>query len=350
MNLKTLKMKDFVMKKYTLIVLTIVILFIASTIWGCFAYPRETYENEEFIASQYNQCAEYSYYAMVTQSNPVYPKGLALNEAYPAYFYTVSPSANIIFSYGIEASDSAEIDVDITSKIMMTAISRTKNEDPFWEKAYSVNKLDTFTLRNNETYTHDFVLYAKDIEETVDEVKKHLEFSQKASANIITQVTTKGSMNGKNIETYEEYVLPVAIESSFYQLPGGVIVEDITETVGLRRVLVQPKTIDKILPIGLPLLFLIMIIGFYVYQKYYFTEIDQNIIVQMEIEKEHESFSDWISKGILPSEFQSLSFVEIKGLTDLVNLSIDSGTRVIFDKESGVYFSVISNILYVYYL
>lgn len=347
MNIKILKLKNSIMKKSTIILSILFILCLISSVWGYLSYPEPTYKDESYISSHYTQFGEYNYYALVTESNPIYAESTILNDEYPAYFYTISPNANVNFSYGIEASDSAEMDVDIETKIILYAKSKNKDENSFWTKEYSVKRND-FKLENNQVYYYHYMLYAQDIQELIEEVKKHLKYSQSASVKIITSITSEGVINDNNVTTYEEYILPITIESSYYQFPKETKVEETTNSYSSREITIEPKTKDKIIPFILPLLFLVMIVGLFVYCKYFFIETSQETINQLEVKQEHINMSDWISEGKLPLKFELIPSIKINSLTDLINLSIDTNTRVIYDIEKNIYFSISNNIMYLY--
>ena len=184
MNSKTLKVRNLIMNSYRLIMVVLLLSCAASALWAYSTYPEPEYISEDYISSSYTQYGEYSYFAKVSEPNPIYPVGHTLTHHTPAYFYTLSPNATIEFSCGFIPSDSADMDVEIDTKIILSAKSRQKDEASFWTKQYSIEKHRPVTLIDDEIHTQSFILYTEDIRGAINDIKKHLRYTQSASAEI----------------------------------------------------------------------------------------------------------------------------------------------------------------------
>lgn len=71
-------------------------------------------------------------------------------------------------------------------------------------------------------------------------------------------------------------------------------------------------------------------------------------IEKLETEQKHSPFKDFVSKGKLPENVNSLIRVEISSLQELVDAAVDINERVIYDSETGVYFIIHSSVLYIF--
>jgi hypothetical protein len=71
-------------------------------------------------------------------------------------------------------------------------------------------------------------------------------------------------------------------------------------------------------------------------------------IEKLEIEQRRSPFKEFVSKGKLPENVNSLIRVEISSLQELVDAAVDINERVIYDSETGVYFIIHSSVLYIF--
>lgn len=347
MNVKTLKMKNLVMERYPIILISLILLFVGTFILGCFAYPTSITTDEEFVSSSYTQYGGYDHFAKVTEPNPIYATGTILGESYPAYFYAISPDATINFSCGFIPSDTSKMETTVETKIIASSNTRTKDEIPFWTKTYSVNEKSS-TLNDDEVFNHVYVLDVQDIQRVIDDVKKQLKYSQSATVKIVTSVISKGIIDGEPVKTHKEYVLPVSIESSYYQLVSQPRTQENIKIYDSREVTIEPTAMEKISSFAIPWILLIITVAFYVYNKYHFVKTEEIVINLLQREKNIADLSDWISKGSLPKNYELIPSIKITLLTDLVKLSIDTTSRVIYDESKSIYFCMSNNIMYMF--
>ena len=71
---------------------------------------------------------------------------------------------------------------------------------------------------------------------------------------------------------------------------------------------------------------------------------------QIKIEQEHDNHDDWIIKGEIPCDYDTVYYVDVHSLSliDFINFSIDVNTKVTFDEKENIHFLMFDGYLYVY--
>lgn len=92
-----------------------------SGLWTYGAYKGTAYEEREEVVSSYTQYGSYTYTAPVTKSNPLYTTGNVLEMGMPAYFFSVSPTVDVSFTYRLKATDSANVSLKRDTVIVATS-------------------------------------------------------------------------------------------------------------------------------------------------------------------------------------------------------------------------------------
>ncbi|WP_305065415.1 DUF5305 domain-containing protein [Methanococcoides sp.] len=302
------------------------------------------YHYERVIASSYTHSANYDFIAPVTLSNPIYARGKILDSGQPAYFFSVSPTMDVFFTYAIDSMGSVQIDADCDTFVVATTTGNVGGKDKvFWQKKYPVTT-GPLEAGNKGEFSYNFSLNVPEIQSKIKDVQSEIGYSQGAKVEVVTYVSYNGNVNGKNVEGVEEFSMPLIISSSFYQIPQDL---DFSNTVDNYETL-KVKNVPSISVLVFPILsffssmVLILLFGLIRKQE----EVPLSHIRQLEVESEHAKFKDFISKGSLPVEVGSLIEVGLSSLQDLVDAAVDMDARVIHDPLKDVYFMIHGGIIY----
>ena len=173
---------------------------ILSGFWMFQEYSRVVYEEKNITA--YTQRANYTYSAPVTEPNPLYPEGTQLGMGKPAYFFSVSPTADISFVYSLEAAESADISVEANTVILASCKGGYGEEQKiFWQKGFPLGDSKTAQLKSGEVLTSNFTLDVPQIEVKAGETTIIPEIVLKENSMELKEVviTTFKSNNEKSV-------------------------------------------------------------------------------------------------------------------------------------------------------
>lgn len=343
MNVTYLKLRNQALKNARIIFAVLGVLLILSAVWICMEYTENQYHEGQIIASSYTHSAKYDYIAPVTISNPIYLTGTNLYPGQPAYFFSVSPSLDVFFTYALDAT-AVHVKVDCDTFVVASSTGNVDGEEKvFWQKKYPV-ATSPLKIGDAGEVSYIFSLDVPEIQSRVKSVQDELGYSQGTKIDVVTYVKYEGKVNGKDVEGVEEVAMPIVISSSYYQVPGDL---DFSNTVDTYET-INVKTSPSASMMGGPILSFFSSIGlillFGMVRKQ--GEVPDSQIMQLELEAEHTQFKDFISKGSLPPEADSLIGVGLSSLQDLVDAAVDMDARVIHDSQKNVYFMIHSGIIY----
>lgn len=339
-------------------------MMVFSAFWMYEEYTGVSYEEKKVLS--YTQRGNYTYSAPVTEPNPLYPEGARLEMGKPAYFFTVSPTMDVSFKYKLEATSSADLNVE--AKTMIVASDKEgyggeqkgeeqngeeqngeeQNEEGqkiFWQKSYQVGDSKSAHLKNADVLTSNFTLDIPKIQAQTKEIQDQLNYSSNPTIEIVTAINYEGKINGKDVTNTQNFVIPVNISSTYYQMPEELgFIEDKYENIRAQK----DTSLSAIkFPMFLFLLSTVLIGALIPIRK--MKKIDKEYIKKLENESKNSSFKEFISKGKIPENRSSLLQIEISSLEDLVNAASDMNERVIYDVKSGEYFIIHNGVLYIFW-
>lgn len=320
------------------------LIMIFSGLWMYEEYTKASYEEKNVIS--YTQRGNYTYSASVTKPNPLYPEGTRLEMGEPAYFFSVSPTADISFLYSVKAADSADLNVEAKTMIVASVKEGSGEEQKiFWQKNFQVADSKTVKMKNGDALTSNITLDVPKIQSMVRKVQDQLNYSSNPTIEIVTAIKYDGKINGKNVEGAKNFAIPVNISSTYYQMPENLgFIEDTYKNVTVKK---TPSLSTIKLSMFLFLLSALLESAFITIRK--MSKVDPVYIEKLEEKSESLSFKEFISKGKFPEDRTSLMQVKISSLKDLVDAAVDMNERVIYDAGSGEYFIIHNGTLYIFF-
>ncbi|AKB29852.1 hypothetical protein MSSIT_3133 [Methanosarcina siciliae T4/M] len=326
--------------------LTVVFLLIMvfSGLWIYEKYTETSYEQEEVLS--YTQYGTYTYSASVTEPNPLYPEGTRLEMGKAAYFFAVSPTLDVSFIYSFEAADSADLDVEAETMIVASGKEGSGEEQKiFWQKKFSVGDPITVKMENGDIFIYNFTLDMPETKLMAKKVQYQLNYSSDLAIEIVTTVDYEGKINGQKVKGTKNFAMPINIVSTYYQVPAELgSREDTYKNIRVKR---DPSLSMIKFPLFLFFLNAILIGALIPIGK--MKKIDTEYIEKIEKERKKAPFKEFISKGKIPENLNSLLQVEISSLKDLVDVASDINERVIHDTASGEYFIIHNGTLYIFF-
>jgi len=324
------------------------IMIIFSGFWTYEAYTQACYEDREELVSSYIQYGKYTYTAPVTEINPLYPKGTRLEMGKPAYFFSVSPILDVSFEYSVNATDSVDLVAEGETMIVATSKEGSGEKQKIvWQKEFPVEHMKVADIKDEDTFVHKFSLNVPEIQSMVTGVQDQLKYSPNTTIEIVTRVNYQGKINGEEVSNAKDFAIPLIISSSYYQMPEELEFKEVKNTYKKFRVRNDPSLLTIKLPIFLFLFSTVMVGMMLSCMK--MSKVDLTYIEKLEKECRYSPFKEFISKGKIPENRNSLMQVEISSLQDLVDAAVDMNERVIHDAGSGEYFIIHNGALYIFF-
>jgi hypothetical protein len=368
LKVELFKLKNTVVDRHKILIFVFGIMFILSGLWA-FEASRTVYENREENVSTYKHYGLYAYTVPVTRENPLYPIGTTLKMGMPAYFFVASPTINMSFTYRVESADSADIQGKLETFIVATAIegsgskesetawsetegsetNESVNKDKiFWQKEFPLNAEAGAVTWNGQSVTKEFSLNVAEVQSMVKNVQKQLNDSTDSKIEIVNRVTYTGKKYGKDAQITKDFAIPLVIkESSYFKLPEKL---DLTQNTNITETLLvesKPPLSKTVPPLSLCLLSLALLGTTLVCTR--MGKVEPEYIEKLEKEEKRSSFRDFISRGKIPEDRNSLLKVKISSLQELVDAAADMNSRVIYDPETETYFIINNDIMYIFF-
>jgi Family of unknown function (DUF5305) len=348
-------------------------MLILSGLW-VYEASRPIYENKEENISTHTDHGFYSYAVPVTRENPLYPVGTMLKMGMPAYFLIVSPTVNMSFTYRLETSYPADISGRLQTMVVATAKddsgtggsstekletgggssidiagenNSSSKETIVWKKEFLINSTDGIDTWNGPSFTKNFNLDIHQVKSMVKSVADQLNYTKDPTIEIVNRVSYTGTINGENVQETKDFPLSLEIkESSYYKLPDKLDFRqdnNVTEYTSVQR---NPPLTKIVIPLLLFVLCFVLIGATFVCVK--MGKVEPEIIKKLEGEEKRSSFKDFISRGKLPENRNSLIKIEISSLQELVDTAADMNSRVIYDAKAEEYFMISNGVIYIY--
>jgi hypothetical protein len=319
---------------------------IISGLWT-YEASRAVYEEKEEVISLYTQHGSYIYSVPVTEENPLYAIGTRLEMGKPAYFLAASPTIDMSFAYNLESAESANISGKIGTMIVATGKGVSGGEEKiFWQKEFPLKSEGSDDIQNGASVIKNFSLNVSEIQSKVKNVQDQLNYPQDATIEIVNRVNYQGKINGEDTYIIKDFSIPLVISSSYYQLPGQLdFSQDASITKKVSTTSYPPLSTLK-MPLSLFLLSFVLVGTTLVGTR--MKKVESAYIKKLEKERKITPFKEFISKGKLPEKINSFMKIEISSIQDLVDTAIDMNERVIYDAESGSYFTIHNGVLYIF--
>jgi hypothetical protein len=314
------------------------------------AYVSPGTTTEQRQVSSWEATGTYELAATVSEPNPLYPVGTELADR-PAYFLSVSPSAEGRFSFGYEASDGGSVDVTIQQVLVLRAIESGSDGGPveYWRLTEPLGAESETGVAPGERVD---IAFERNVSATYDRMAG---ISERLGGTpgttqllVVSTVEFAGTVNGDDIDRTATYRLPIEVSGTTYQ-PGAVAGDGLDGSTTER--ITRQRTYGPLYRVGGPAALsvgLVAVAGL-AYGRY-----DDRFTVSaaerttLEFESTREEFDDWITTARLPEAVLARPRVEVHSLSGLVDTAIDIDARVFETPTGDAFYVVDEGILYVY--
>ncbi|MHC1604863.1 MAG: DUF5305 family protein [Candidatus Methanofastidiosia archaeon] len=310
------------------------IVFIASCVWFYTEYNKPIVEDTKVLRYSYTLSGQHDLSAKVLMENPICERGTTLS-GMAGYFYSVSPVADIVFSFGFEPTiDNASITVVSTSTLILKSVD--DDGVAFWSKEIPISS-STLEANGMAALEDSFSVDAASIKNQIEEIKERLGSSAGQEAcEIVTKVIYNGTVSTTTFGDEKTYRFSIYFGPEYFSTDVvGTPQTDTTDFYEICSIEKRKGIWNLILPVGAVFASIAALLSLI----YTYGETSAGI----EIDK----YKEWISNGKYPGGKWDKKIMLVN-IRDLVDVAIDSRKRVIHDREKAIFFVVDGDILYYY--
>ncbi|WP_338739690.1 DUF5305 domain-containing protein [Haloplanus salilacus] len=314
------------------------------------AYVSPGTTTEQRQVSSWAANGTYELSATVSEPNPLYPVGTELADR-PAYFLSISPSAEGRFAFGYEASDGGSVDVTIQQVLVLRAVESESAGGPveYWRVTEPLGAESETGVAPGETVDIAFERNVSATYERMAAISERLGGTPGTTEMlVVSSVAFEGRVNGNDVDRTATYRLPIEVDGTTYR-PGAVDGDSLSDST--TETITRQRTYGPLYRVGGPVALLVGLLGTagLAYGRY-----DDRLAVSeaerttLEFESTREEFDDWITVARLPDAVLDRPRVEVDSLDGLVDTAIDVDARVFEAPDGDAFYVADDGLLYVY--
>jgi len=324
--------------------LVIVVVLVLGAFGGYLTYTTHVdpgTQVETVETASWESTGDFSHYASVVNGTAAFEEGERLRNR-TVYFTRTTPRLNGSFSYAYTASAGGELDANTTLSVVLRSVEPGDGDEPattYWQIDRQLGQQRMESLSPGEGVRTPFSVNVSAVAEDVKRVDDQLGGTPgQLRIDIVATVSLAGTRNDHTVETTRSYQLPIDPSGSVYRVndPGTVRTED-TETT---QVTVQATDGPLRRAVGPALLVLsfagVLALGYGAYTGR--LSVSDRERAWLSFQADRREFDEWISTGAVSTADRRPTTVETDSLAGLVNVAIDTDSRVIEDTRTGAFY------------
>lgn len=295
-------------------------------------------ETEEEVVSSWDERSELSHFAEVTQPNAVFEQNETLANQ-QTYFTQLSPELNGEYEYYYTASESGEVDVEITAELVLQSLD--DDDQPYWEQREILDQEFVEAVEPGESVTIPVSLDIAAIETEIEQIEEDLGTNVGTTA-VAVEFNTRatGTVNGESISTSHRDELGIDPDGETFNVEANADVEDSHQTTVTHESEVEHgllRSLGSLFLFAGSLLGLGLALSVRTWDEFNLSEAEQRALAQ---HQQRTEYDDWISVGSIPDGTLTGEGIHVETLEDLVDVAIDTNNRVIEDIERNQFIVV----------
>lgn len=331
--------RQFLNSNFTVLIVSL--LFLAAIGGGLMylTFGDTASEYEQQTVATAATTSEYQYSATVQEQNPVFPVGAEL--ANRTHFFTKATpilDGKYTFTYGTEDGE-----LDATSEVVLV-LKNTADNEVVWSDE---DGLGTTESVDGQTVT-EFSINMTALNNRLAAIERDLGTSPRyIDIAVVTQTTLTGELAGQQVSKTFVDELSIVPQDETYRVISGPEPDSGMEITESRLVKSSSGISQKLGPILLFFLSTGAIVGLTIAKRTGRFGAQSDSEQSLGFNRHRRAYDDWISRGTVSSS-QSKPAVKMETLEDLVDLAIDSDSRVIEDVKRGNYYVLEGDISYIF--
>lgn len=327
----------------------VVVFVLVGAVGAVFAYQTHTataVETEEERVGTWNEQPRLSHHAEVVQPNPLYQQGQILSNQ-PLYFTRISPELRGTYAYSYGATGSGEVDVQLETRLQIQSVD--SGGDPYWQLTEQLNQTYHEGLSPEENAVLSFEINVSDAVREIERVESGLGASVGTTeVTVLVTAHVTGMVNDERVATTHQGSLDVEPDGETYGVDTAGVEQESHDTVRTVETPVSHGPVESYGPFGLLLGSFVGIVGLGALRRWGRLPPSKRELALLAHTEQRAEFDDWISPGTIPEEIQSGQYIELDSLEALVDVAIDTNSRVIEDSTTGTFIVAGENWHYLY--
>jgi len=335
---------------YFLVILAVAL--VVGAVGGVLAwqgYATEDTRLESREVASWESAGQFDHRATVVNDTAPFPEGTVL-ENRSTYFRELTPVLDGSFVYSYEASEAGDLAVNTTLVVVTRSVEEADGgTTEYWrtervltsDRAASVSPGETVSVPFSWNVTAA-LQDAASVEDSVGTTPGETELFVEARLDV------SGTRNGQRVDQTRSYRLPVESQQGTYDVqdPGRV-----TEGDTRREQVAVPVAAGPLERLGGPALFvlgLITVAGLLIARSFGDVGVSEREREYLEYRATRQEYDDWITTARDTETVSGDERVAIDSLQGLVDLAIDTDSRVIEDLEANRLVVTHEDVSYVY--
>jgi len=341
----------------TLLVVCLVASAVAGVVAADAVQPQSTTVTEQ--QRLYEPTAAVNHGADVVTETPVYDRERL--EDRPVYFANVSPviSGNVTVGHQGDAT----LNTTVETAVVLRAIGESGGSGSgdgqrteatvYWERTFARNTTSA-TLDGGEQLRVPYAVNATALFDRVDAIQRALD-SSAGETQVFLRATVhrRGQVDGRTVDQSEELRVRFTGDGTAVRVETtGLDASPVTVTER-RRVTDRPGgpvVAASLVGTGAVWLLTFALVSVGVAARYRDVRIEPTDTkrARVQFESEREEFAEWITTGTVPDSVRGRTTVAVDSLTGVVDVAIDTDSRVIESGDDGRFYVPDGELCYVY--
>jgi len=338
MDRRVRRLRLAIADNYTLVLGLLVVL---AAVGGYLTYvtyadPATTTTTRE--GAEWQSTGQFTHQATVVNGTTALPEGTVLEDR-TTYFSSVTPELNGSFGYRYTASSGGNISAETTVSLLMRSVETAEdgNGTVYWAVERPLERRTATLSPGDETavpFSVNVSAAAADAERIDAEFGGTPGELQTA---VVAGTELSGTRNGQPVNVTREYRLPIRPDGSIYRVddPGPV-----TESSNRTERVAVPVEYGWPREVGTPLVTLLCgggAVGLAAARRNGRLTVSDRERESLAYRADRAEFDDWITTGEIPARREAPPTVDVDSLEGLVDVAIDTETRVIEDTTRDRY-------------
>lgn len=330
----------------------VIVLLALTLVTGWWAYQvnlvPET-EQQERLVEEWSESSSYQHRALIVNESIPFEKGQVVTNR-PIYYFNLSKTLNGTYAYSYEA-DGGDVSVDTDTFLLIRAGQLTNQQvnQTFWRVARPLDAKSTDSLAPGDEHTVAFQVDIRSVLRTISTVQRQVGASEGLVDVRVRSVSRiQGTVEGEQINRTYQSDMVMTVNPATFRVIQTNLVSETHQTFETTEVLVQPPPTKAYGSIALTALLGVTLVIVVVARLGGYSELTEEERELIQIERDREQYSEWITTGTFPSERDYEQTVLVDDLEGLIDVAIDTNKRVIEDPQLGVSTVLDDNYIYIY--
>jgi hypothetical protein len=291
---------------------------------------------EERTVATWESTAAWNHEARVTRSNPVFQRGTTLSD-HELYFTRVSPRIEGTFRYSYTASADGNLSTSVATTLVLHSVGERDGETvEYWRVTEPLGRPQATRIAPGEGVRATFATNVSALQQRIDRIEEELSGTPgDPEVRLLTRVRTTGTVNGRPVRRLSEYGATIELDEGTYRVTDAATERERRNTT---RTVTVENSYGPLRSTAGPLVLVVGLLGasgLVAARETGRLAVSPATRERLAYEADRREFDDWITTGTVDADALGEPRVEVDSLEGLVDIAIDTDSRVIEDAASG---------------